>query len=384
MPWLMPEDMNPEEQTCVQLITAAITNYKIGENLVIPLFAEHESKENMDSLERGKRITKVMRRIIAHDQLNQVAIPRIHCEVDGENGTFSMEGQTVIALLLRDALLERQKLIVTADNFLLHLATALNQYRQQGLLGDLEVSAISDEQTAELISMFSENKEKKSRIAEALVSIGYTNALIFTKLLNLTMTLMRHEEDMRFYESLVIVPSRYKLKIREEHISMLEKILQDNDIEFVRAANTAESSRVEIHILSPLAQIKQLIADLSENIKDKKNGRKQWFNSGSDAKAAALNRINEWLGSRDHLNDSETNVILSLVKSVCETKRNSMGLYSPHSLNEFNQFISARGWKMPETSFNAKELAGISSSEKVGEFVQSTIARGENLATRGY
>ncbi|WP_133139894.1 hypothetical protein [Legionella genomosp. 1] len=361
MPWLMPEDMNPEEQTCVQLITAAITNYKIGENLIIPLFAEHEARENMDSLVRGKLITKVIRRIIAHDQLT---IPRIHCEVNGENGTFSMEGQTVIALLLRDALLERQKLIISADNFLLHLAAALNQHRQQGLLGDLEVSAISDEQTAELISMFSENKEKKTRIAEALVSIGYTNALIFTKLLDLTMTLMHHEEDMRFCEPLVVVPSRYKLKIGEENIPALEKLLQDNNIEFVP---------------SPLAQIKQLITDLSENIKDKKNGRKQWFNSGSDAKAAALNRINDWLETKDNLNDAETNVILSLVKSVCETKRNSMGLYSPHSLNEFNQFISARGWKMPETSFNAKELAGISSSEKVGEFVQSITARDEIL-----
>ncbi|RAP36785.1 hypothetical protein B1207_08280 [Legionella quinlivanii] len=381
MPWVMPEDMNQEEQICVQLITDAITSYKIGENLVIPLFAEHEARENMDSFERGKLITKVIRRIIAHDQLT---IPRINCEVNGENGTFSMEGQTVIALLLRDALLERQKLIVTADNFLLHLAATLNQHRQQGLLGDLEVSAISDEQTAELISMFSENKEKKTRIAEALVSIGYTNALIFTKLLDLTITLMRHEEDMRFCEPLVVVPSRYKLKISEENIPALEKILQDNGIDYVRAVRTGKSSREGTQNLSPLAQIKQLIADLSENIKDKKNGRKQWFNSGSDAKAAALNRINEWLESRDHLNDSETNVILSLVKSVCETKRNSMGLYSPHSLNEFNQFISARGWKMPETSFNAKELAGITSSEKVGEFVQSTIARDENLATRGY
>jgi hypothetical protein len=84
-------------------------------------------------------------------------------------------------------------------------------------------------------------------------------------------------------------------------------------------------------------KIKQILAELTGNITNKKNNRSAWFSNGIDNKVKKLQAINDWL-SLNSVGQNKAK-ILALIGAVCEIKRNRIGLFKPHSLNEFEKLV---------------------------------------------
>ncbi len=106
----------------------------------------------------------------------------------------------------------------------------------------------------------------------------------------------------------------------------------------------------------------KLINTLTENIKNKKGGREVWFDDNTKEKIAKLNIITNWLSSRETVDSSELLIILALIRDVCAIKRNSWGLFQPHSLNEFTDLLKANNLEISDkSSFGFKNLSSLES-----------------------
>ncbi|KTC72396.1 hypothetical protein Lbir_1171 [Legionella birminghamensis] len=352
----MPGNTPPSEQEiCRQLLTNAISNYRLGEDLVIPMLRDDETIDGIDVRKRSFALRKFISEIIERKGFSGIEVGYTTNVVTG----ILRMNAPVVAALLRDDLLDKPKLMIDIDSIKRAIANALKRYYQERQSGNLIIDAISDEQVTELTAIFS---NEKYQVGLELDMIGRTNHTIILK------TIVNFEDvsfyaefttpDSRFQEHLPVIPSRFTITVEEEGVHKLAAELK----------NAGEDIGV-----STLDQIKAMVNTLADNIRDKKNGREQWFETGSQSKETSLRKVVEWLDGKAYLTKFETDMVLSLVKAVCASKRNSYGIFSPHSLREFNQRIADDGWKMAETNFSAKELLGLSDSEAIEGLIEQKL-----------
>ncbi len=100
----------------------------------------------------------------------------------------------------------------------------------------------------------------------------------------------------------------------------------------------------------------RLILLLKENIRDKSGTREKWFDDNTDTKIAKLQTIRCWF-RHNSLNEANKPIIYALIRDVCALKRNSWGLFQPHSLAEFNFYAKRMELDIPENiSFSEFQL----------------------------
>jgi hypothetical protein len=81
-------------------------------------------------------------------------------------------------------------------------------------------------------------------------------------------------------------------------------------------------------------QIQSLIKELVDNIRFKKNKRATWFKQNSEEKLEKLQLIHDWVGNYE-FNEEIEKIVMAVIRDVCAIKRNKLGFFAPHSLDEF-------------------------------------------------
>lgn len=117
----------------------------------------------------------------------------------------------------------------------------------------------------------------------------------------------------------------------------IEEILPDNliDKEYINLKK------------AEVTTLQEIITTLSNNIKEKKPGRESWFDQNIDSKVGKLTIISTWLSDKNSLDDTTQRTILALVRDICSIKRNSWGIFQPHSLGEFNDLLKEKKLQAP-------------------------------------
>ncbi|MFA6303331.1 MAG: hypothetical protein WC627_09405 [Legionella sp.] len=107
--------------------------------------------------------------------------------------------------------------------------------------------------------------------------------------------------------------------------------------------------------------LKNLIGTLIRNINCKNNKRQEWFTLNAQTKVSKLEAVLNWVNSTK-LDEKKGAQVMALVKEICATKRNPLGFFAPHSLNEFNKTLDELTLKHIETvdATYAKVVSGIS------------------------
>jgi hypothetical protein len=117
-----------------------------------------------------------------------------------------------------------------------------------------------------------------------------------------------------------------------------------------------------------------ILVDLKYNILQKKEGRETWFDDNTDTKVGKLETIHLWL-IKNPLTIENKPIICALIRDVCAIKRNSWGLFQPHSLAEFNSYAEKLGLFVPNNiSFNPSQLQQLLSGNLGGiNFITESI-----------
>ncbi|CDZ77621.1 hypothetical protein BN59_01905 [Legionella massiliensis] len=131
---------------------------------------------------------------------------------------------------------------------------------------------------------------------------------------------------------------------------------------------------------NPKASISEIIKKLKRNIENKTSGRETWFDSNTDTKVAKLETIATWVNSKQSLKPDETALILALVRDVCAIKRNSWGIFQPHSLAEFNELTAKKKLKAPaDLSFDTLELLRLEDKKDGLSFIDEQMRPSSEL-----
>ncbi|MBA3537947.1 MAG: hypothetical protein H0T84_15305 [Tatlockia sp.] len=116
--------------------------------------------------------------------------------------------------------------------------------------------------------------------------------------------------------------------------------------------------------------LQQILTTLIGNISEKKGGRETWFNNNSDAKVANLTAISDWLSNQENITPIKQELVLVLIREVCAIKRNTWGIFKPHSLSEFDSLKL----KVPDTiSFDTKLLALLKPGGNSDEIIEDML-----------
>jgi hypothetical protein len=115
----------------------------------------------------------------------------------------------------------------------------------------------------------------------------------------------------------------------------------------------------------------RIVTTLIENIEGKKAGRETWFDNNTEAKVAKLTTIANWLSKQDDLDIPRQQTLLALVRDVCAIKRNSWGLFKPHSLSEFTTLLAENNLQATDKiSFNSSELSRLESTARGNQLIE--------------
>ncbi|WED44061.1 DUF1810 family protein [Legionella cardiaca] len=109
---------------------------------------------------------------------------------------------------------------------------------------------------------------------------------------------------------------------------------------------------------APLVQM--IVEQLIKNIEQKKHGRASWFQLNTENKVRKLTAISHWLSNHE-LNEANETIVLALIRDICAIKRNNLGLFKPHSLQEFEGLLDRHHFQSPpeQCSFSPENLANI-------------------------
>ncbi|MFA6301744.1 MAG: hypothetical protein WC627_01245 [Legionella sp.] len=108
---------------------------------------------------------------------------------------------------------------------------------------------------------------------------------------------------------------------------------------------------IEDHNDPSRAALQLALRAIMTNITQTRNQRQTWFKRDPNSKADKLQNIINWLGDTNHALTAERKfALLALIRDVCAIKRNVLGFYNPHSLNEFNAKLE--GWRINSNVLN--------------------------------
>jgi hypothetical protein len=121
-------------------------------------------------------------------------------------------------------------------------------------------------------------------------------------------------------------------------------------------------------------KILTIVNTLIGNISHKKAGRETWFDSNSDTKVAKLTAISNWLSKQETLDRQSQQVLVALIRDVCKEKRNCLGIFQPHSLDEFNSMMAKKNLIIPDgISFSPTQLLALNRDIAVDDVIKSAI-----------
>jgi hypothetical protein len=136
----------------------------------------------------------------------------------------------------------------------------------------------------------------------------------------------------------------------------------------LQTAKLAQTKPKNIDILQ------QILTKLIGNIQHKSGTRESWFTSNTDSKVEKLTAISNWLSMQEALNANSHQTAVALIREVCNEKRNCLGLFQPHSLDEFNSMMKAKKQIIPDgISFTSQQLKCLNDGT-VDRVIQSTIS----------
>ncbi|MBA3535404.1 MAG: hypothetical protein H0T84_02160 [Tatlockia sp.] len=107
--------------------------------------------------------------------------------------------------------------------------------------------------------------------------------------------------------------------------------------------------------------LQEIISTLIENIDGKKAGRETWFHNDTIRKIEKLSSIASWLSKQETLDWPAQQALIAPIRDVCAIKRNTWGLFQPHSLSEFNDLLKENELQVPN-SIPLKGLEGSNGS----------------------
>lgn len=96
-----------------------------------------------------------------------------------------------------------------------------------------------------------------------------------------------------------------------------------------------------------------MIHELIENNREHKHGRVSWFDHHT--RINKLTAIAQWLDAHD-LDEQNEDIILSLLRHVCDMKDNPLALFPPHSSYELDDMIKKYKLNFSLIRFSYDEL----------------------------
>ncbi|MBA2656921.1 MAG: hypothetical protein H0U70_08025 [Tatlockia sp.] len=96
-----------------------------------------------------------------------------------------------------------------------------------------------------------------------------------------------------------------------------------------------------------IEKLKLIVDELRTNITQTKN-RVKFFTSNISDKYGKLTTILKWLSKQTSIDTQQQQVLIALIGEVTKEKRNCLGLFSPHSFDEFQSLMKANEFMIPE------------------------------------
>jgi U-box domain len=119
----------------------------------------------------------------------------------------------------------------------------------------------------------------------------------------------------------------------------------------------------------------EIINELTTNIDKQKNGRATWFKQNVNDKLMKLRAIFLWINF-NRLDDNNEPIILAIIRDVCAIKRNKLGFFAPHSLDEFKEMVGKQHLNCCNAiHFTDKDLIKLNSIDGVKSLVEDGKAQ---------
>lgn len=149
------------------------------------------------------------------------------------------------------------------------------------------------------------------------------------------------------------------------------------DISTTRETTPQTTTKVETESNSTpnaAATLKMIVDTLANSIEKKAGTRSSWFTFNTETKVEKLKAISQWL-EKHPLHEKEQEAIVALIRDTCAIKRNILGLFEPHSVQEFHTLLKTSNLKpaSEKFSFSSKELAQIKTDAQVAKLIQGKI-----------
>ena len=164
----------------------------------------------------------------------------------------------------------------------------------------------------------------------------------------------------------------------EQSQTATPKVHNQHQSQVVQAPQVTQKPQVPLVPKEPNDSkvIKEKIVDvLIKNIRDKKEPRASWFDKNSKSKIEKLQAISSWLSVPDRtLDDKSEKVILALIRDVCAIKRNTFGLFQPHSVTEFGELLSKQNKNTPDDLHLNADLSKLEKGD-TAKFIDDLISQ---------